>query len=129
MTSIDNAQYLLLGTFRKNGNRVDTPVWFAPDGQSFYVVSNNQAGKVKRLRNGSRCLIAPCTMLGKPTGEWQETQAWLVQSADEELLAHQALKRKYGWQMRMLDTGAWLGGKIRERSFIRIDKPVVQAAV
>lgn len=120
--SFDKAQYLNLGTFRKTGVRVDTPVWFAPDGDHFYVLSNNQAGKVKRLKNSSRCQIAPCTMLGKPTGEWHDSNAFLVENGDEIRLAHQALKRKYGWQMLMLDSGAWLGGRINQRTFIRIEK-------
>lgn len=119
-----DAQYLNLGTFRKTGVRVDTPVWFAEHDGCFYVLSNNQAGKVKRLRNSSRCAVAPCTMLGKPTGDWHESDAYLIDDEAGIRLAHQALKRKYGWQMTLLDTGAWLGGRIRERTFIRINKPV-----
>lgn len=120
----DNAQYLNLGTFRKNGCRVETPVWFAEQDGCFFVLSNNQAGKVKRLRNSARCEITPCTMTGTPTGSWQASEAWLIEDAREIQLAHQALVNKYGWQMRMLDAGAWLGGRIRQRSFIRIRKPV-----
>lgn len=119
----EGAQYLVIGTFRKSGVRVDTPVWFAEDGDSFFVVSNNQAGKVKRLRNSSRCQIAPCTMLGKPTGAWHDSEAWLLYEEADIQRAHRALKRKYGWQMLMLDTGAWLGGRIHQRSYIRIRRP------
>lgn len=121
--SFEKAQYLNLGTFRKTGVRVDTPVWFAEDGESFFVLSNNQAGKVKRLRNSQRCQIAPCTMLGKPTGEWHDSKAFLLDDDADIRQAHQALKRKYGWQMLMLDSGAWIGGRIRQRTFIRIEKP------
>jgi uncharacterized protein len=119
----DKAKYLNLGTFRKTGVRVDTPVWFAEDGDFFYVLSNNQAGKIKRIKNGSRCQIAPCTMLGKLTGEWQDSNAFIICDETEARRAHQALKRKYGWQMLMLDGGAWIGGRINERSFIKINKP------
>ena len=71
-TDFDDALYLNLCTFRKNGVRVDTPIWFAEEGHFFYALSNNQAGKVKRLNNESRCQIAPCTMLGKVTGHWHD---------------------------------------------------------
>lgn len=121
--SLDNSQYLNFGTFRKTGIRVDTPVWFAGEGDSYFVLSNNQAGKVKRLRNSSRCQIAPCTMLGKPTGNWQDSHAFILDGEEEIRIAHQALKKKYGWQMLMLDSGAWLGGRIKQRTFIRIEKP------
>ncbi|MCC7515821.1 MAG: PPOX class F420-dependent oxidoreductase [Pseudomonadales bacterium] len=117
------AQYTSLGTYRKNGHCVVTPVWFAESGDSFYVVSNNQAGKVKRLKNSNHCRVAPCTFTGNITGAWHETTAVLLDSAAEIKQAHSALKKKYGIQMLLLDTGAWLGGKIKQRSYIRIQKP------
>jgi PPOX class probable F420-dependent enzyme len=88
-----------------------------------YVLSNNQAGKIKRIRNSSRCEIAPCTMLGTLTGVWQESKAELISDEDEMLRAHMALKKKYGWQMALLDSGAWMGGRIKQRTFIKIRKP------
>ena len=121
--SFETAKYLTLGTFRKTGARVDTPVWFAEDGGGFYVLSNNQAGKVKRIRNSGNCQIAPCTMLGSPTGAWQDSTAFIIDDADEIQRAHKALKKKYGFQMLLLDGGARLGGKINQRSFIKIRKP------
>lgn len=122
-TAFNNAEYLNLGTFRKTGARVDTPVWFAEHDGGFYVLSNNQAGKVKRLKNSSRCQIAPCTMTGKLTGKWHDSEAVILTAPADIQLAHQVLLNKYGWQMRMLDAGAWLGGKINQRSFLRINKP------
>lgn len=121
--TFESAQYLSLGTFRKTGVRVDTPVWFAPDGDMLYVLSNNQAGKIKRIKNSSRCEIAPCTMLGSVTGSWQESTAELINDQDEISRAHTALKKKYGWQMTLLDSGAWMGGRIKQRAFIKIRKP------
>ena len=121
--SFETAKYLTIGTFRKTGVRVDTPVWFAEDSGYFYVLSNNQAGKVKRIRNSSICQIAPCSMLGSPTGEWRDSNAFIIDDADEVQRAHQALKKKYGFQMLLLDSGAWLGGRINQRSFIKINKP------
>jgi PPOX class probable F420-dependent enzyme len=117
------AQYLKLGTFRKSGLRVDTPVWFAARETSLYVFSNRDAGKVKRLKNNAHCMIAPCTFSGTPTGSWREATAHLLTSTDEIHTAHQALKQKYGWQMSLLDFGARLGGRINQRSFIRIFPP------
>ena|SRR6478736_6532955 len=122
-SSFKTAQYLSLGTFRKTGVRVDTPVWFAEDGEFLYVLSNNQAGKIKRIRNSQRCQIAPCTMLGKTTGEWQDSTAVIIVDPVAIQCAHQALKKKYGWQMLMLDSGAWIGGRINQRTFIKLKKP------
>ncbi len=123
-STFNTAQYLNLGTFRKTGARVETPVWFAEDNGYFYVLSNNQAGKIKRLKNSSRCQIAPCTMIGKLTGDWYDSDAIILSQTQDIQHAHQALLNKYGWQMRMLDAGARVGGKISQRNFLRITKPV-----
>jgi PPOX class probable F420-dependent enzyme len=117
------AQYINLATFRKTGVAVETPVWFAEYGGYFYAFSNNQAGKVKRLKNNSQCRIATCTVTGRLTGSWKDSVATLLNNAAEIKLAHKALLKKYGIQMRLLDYAAWMGGKIKQRSFIRIEKP------
>jgi PPOX class probable F420-dependent enzyme len=117
------ADYLNLGTFRKNGVRVDTPVWFAEQDCYFYVLSNNQAGKVKRLRNSSRCQITPCTMLGSPTGTWHESEAIVLSKEADMQMAHSIIRKKYGWQMQLLDAGAKMGGRFDQRAFIQIRIP------
>ena len=121
--SLKDAQYISLGTFRKNGQCVATPVWFADDGNRLYVVTNNRSGKVKRLRNSSLCRIAPCTFSGTVTGNWQDTTASLLSSEEAIKTAHAALQKKYGLQMLLLDCGAMLGGRIKQRSYIQIDIP------
>jgi len=115
----DTAQYLSLATFRKTGVAVQTPIWFAKDGDTLYAFSTQDAGKVKRLRNSSRARIAPCTVTGKVTGDWIDADAFLLDDkAGKE--AHKVLKRKYGLQMIALDIGAFFGGRINKRAFIAI---------
>jgi PPOX class probable F420-dependent enzyme len=118
-----SAEYLNLGTFRKTGARVDTPVWFAENAGILYVLSNSDAGKIKRLRNSSRCQIATCTFVGTPTGPWQESEAVLLSDPEEIGLAYNSLRLKYGWQMLLLDTGAWIGRRLNKRTYIKIWKP------
>lgn len=121
--SMETAKYLNLGTFRKSGIKVDTPVWFASANGYLYAFSNSDSGKVKRLKNNSRCQVAACTMLGTPTGIWEDSFAVLLNDPVEVSLAHDALKRKYGWQMLLLDGGAWIGGRLDKRTYIKIRKP------
>ncbi len=119
-SELSSSKYLSLGTWRKNGAVVDTPVWFAAGEDHLYVFSAGDAGKVKRLRNSSRARVAPCGATGKLTGEWTDATAEIVEDDAEIKSAHRALLRRYGWQMRMLDMGSRLGGKISKRAFIRI---------
>ena len=91
------AKYLNLETFRKTGIGVRTPVWFAQQDQTvFYVYSEADAGKVKRIRNNSHVRVAPCNFRGRLRGSWVEGHAHLC-SPDEALRGQQLLRSKYGW--------------------------------
>jgi PPOX class probable F420-dependent enzyme len=85
----------LLVTFRRSGIPVATPVWAANDDGRFYVRSERTAGKIKRLRNDPRVLVAPCTVRGKPLGAPLEATATIV-PPEREQIAERALVRRYG---------------------------------
>lgn len=85
----------LLVTYRRDGTPVPTPVWAAPGGGRLYVRSERDSGKLKRLRNDSRLLVAPCTVRGKPLGAPFEARARTL-APGEELLAERALVARYG---------------------------------
>jgi len=120
---LKDAQYLSLGTFRKNGDCVETPVWFAQDGNYLYVFTNNRSGKVKRLRNSNLCRVAPCTFSGTVTGDWLESSAHLLEEKADIKKALAVLRKKYRFQMFLLDCGSFIGGKIKQRSYIKISIP------
>ena len=63
---IHGQKYISLGTFKKDGSVVHTPVWFGEENGKLYVMSDS--GKYKRIRNNPQVRIAPCTMRGKITG-------------------------------------------------------------
>ena len=117
----ENARYLSLGTWRRNGLLVPTPVWFAPSGNALYAFSAGNAGKVKRLRNASRACVALCDWRGTLLAEWHPAQAFLVSDVQERAAAFQAIRRKYGWQMLVVDLGARMAGTMASRAVIRIE--------
>ena len=117
---LSESRYLDLATFRKSGVAVETPVWFAEISGRYYVFSAGDAGKVKRLRNSSRSRIAPCDMRGKVLGPWQETESVLITDPEEIGRAHDALRRRYGWQMALTDFLSRLAGRLQTRAYIEI---------
>lgn len=120
MTDLILSRYLLLSTRKRDGSFVPTPVWAAGDLNKLYVFSAGDAGKVKRLRNFSECKLARCNAIGKRLSDDRDFQAYLI-DGEEAKQAHRVLVSKYGWQMRLLDMGSWLGRKIHSRQYIRID--------
>ncbi len=85
----------LLVTYRRDGTPVPTPVWAAQADGRFYVRTDRTAGKVKRLRNDPRLLVAPCTKRGSPLGAPLEATARLL-PAEDEPLAERTLAARYG---------------------------------
>jgi PPOX class probable F420-dependent enzyme len=98
----DGHKYLNLETFKKNGEGVKTPVWFAADPAAnlassdakLYLYTIGVSGKVKRVRNNPRVRIAPCDMRGNVLGEWVEARAEMV-TGEEAARGTQLLNKKY----------------------------------
>lgn len=65
LSSLGDASFVSLTTFRKNGVGVSTPVWIARDGDELIVTTPRRSGKVKRLRNDPRVTLAPCDRRGR----------------------------------------------------------------
>ncbi len=119
---LEGGSYISFATRKKSGDFVPTPVWFALDGDSYYLFSAGDAGKVKRLRNFTEVRIAACTVTGTLTGEWAETQAHLLDQPADMDRALAALRRKYGWQMAIGDCFSRLTGKMKRRQYIRVER-------
>ncbi len=95
-TYLRGANYISLTTFRKNGEPVVTPVWFAQQDGTIYFYTFPGAGKLKRIRHTARVTVAPCTLNGKVTGPSVEGKARILTETQEEAFADQALAKKYG---------------------------------
>jgi PPOX class probable F420-dependent enzyme len=96
-------KYLSLETFRKNGQAVRTPVWFAglpEEGvpEKLYVYSTEDSGKAKRIRNSGRARVAPCTGRGKLLGEWANAQAEIAAGTEAEHGMQMLDKKYFPWK-------------------------------
>ncbi len=89
-------QCIALTTFRKTGEAVTTPVWFAESLGTIYVETHADAGKLKRLRHTVRVTLAPCTYSGKVTGSVIAGHARMLTESEESTAASAALAKKYG---------------------------------
>jgi uncharacterized protein len=89
-------QCIALTTFRKTGQAVTTPVWFAISLGTIYVETHADAGKLKRLRRTARVTLAPCTYSGKVTGSVSEGNARILTEPEVSSAAAAALSKKYG---------------------------------
>ena len=65
LDQIKSEKYISLETYRKNNQPVKTPVWFVIKNNLVIIVTRDQTGKVKRLRNNNKVKIATCSIKGK----------------------------------------------------------------
>jgi len=105
--SLQLRKYLNIESFRKNGQGVRTPVWFAgepADGapEKLYVYSTADSGKAKRIRNNGRVRVAASDVRGKLLGEWVEARAEIVTGTEAEH-GMQLLNKKYFPWKQLLD--------------------------
>jgi uncharacterized protein len=96
-------KYLNLETFRKNGQGVPTPVWFAEHQGRLYVRTMDGSGKVKRLKRYPRTRVAPCNASGNLSGEWVDSQACLVTDRATAENVNRLFNRKYGFTKTIFD--------------------------
>jgi PPOX class probable F420-dependent enzyme len=94
LAQFTDQKYMSLETFKKNGQGVKTPVWFVLHKNAFYVYTEADSWKVKRIRNHSRVRVAVCNMRGDVKGPWLDATASLIEG-DERLAADKLLDRKY----------------------------------
>ncbi len=99
-SSLKSEKYVNLETKRKNGTAIATPVWFAVDGDTVYVISEADAGKLKRIRNNPSVRLAACSFDGKQIrGEWIEGTATIIEG-QEAARGDGLLDQKY-WMKRV----------------------------
>jgi uncharacterized protein len=66
---LESSRTALLTTYRPGGEAVGTPLSIAVAGGKVYFVTASDSGKARRLAHTDRATLAPCTLVGKVTGE------------------------------------------------------------
>ncbi len=95
--ALEGHRYIRLTTYRKSGEAVPTPVWFALVRDLAYVFTELHTGKVKRIRNDRHVTVAPSNFSGRPRGDTIEATVRIF-GPRRRVAADRALREKYGWQ-------------------------------
>jgi hypothetical protein len=100
LSSLADARYISLTTFRSDGTHASTPVWVvSDDGRRLLVWTAASTWKVRRIHRNADVLVAACGFRGKERGPRYQGRARVVDDLDVASL----IRRKYGWQKRLLD--------------------------
>ena len=97
LDKIKSEKYISLETYRKDNQAVKTPVMFIIKNDSIIIITREQTGKIKRLRNNQNVKIATCSMKGKISMPWISGTAQIL--TDKETITENVKIRdkKYGF--------------------------------
>ena len=104
-------QYLNIETFRKNNVGVKTPVWFVEDGETIFIRTVADSGKVNRINHTEQVNIAPCKVDGALLGDWIPATAREVKDNAIEQKVDALLEQKYGEAKKRFAQEAALHGR------------------
>jgi len=113
LKAFEKQQYLNLETFRKNGQGVKTPVWFAQAGEALYIWTESTSGKAKRARNNPQVNVVPSRGDGAPLGEWVPATVSRDDSPEAVKKVRGLFAKKYGLAFQAFA----LLGKLRQAQY------------
>ncbi len=120
----NKAKYISLGSRKRDGSVVRTPVWFVVEGQDLIVTTEGSSGKAKRMRNYPEIDLGTCDMRGRIHGELVTAAAKILpasENADSEKLFAKKFKLMYKI-MSMRDKKSSDKNPNAGRIFIRISR-------
>jgi uncharacterized protein len=119
-TQLDDARYINLMSFKRDGAGVQTPVWAAPLDGKLVVFTGRDSYKVKRIGRNPKVRVAHCTARGKLLGPWLDGTCAIAEDAAQQQRIMEALGRKYGLQIRVLNFFSGLAGRDKQRAYLEI---------
>jgi PPOX class probable F420-dependent enzyme len=101
-STLGDARYALLRSFRRDGTPLDTPIWFAMDGDAL-VFRTKVGPKTKRIAARPDIELRACDYRGRlrPQAAMVAGRATLLSGADAQR-ANRILHRRYGWQWNIV---------------------------
>ena len=120
-TPFDDAKYVSLRSYRKDGSPADTPVWVAPLDGKLMIFTLDDSYKVKRIARNPAVALATCDVRGQNLGEWKSGRCIAVErGSDEERRAYASFNRKYGLVMRLGTLMSTIVGRVRKRLVLAV---------
>jgi len=111
---LGSEKYVVLTTFRRNGNSVATPIWLAQSGDELVMWTERNSGKVKRIRATGKVTVQACDARGRKTHGAVVNGVGRVADDAQTDQIRELIKKKYGVIGRLALLGSSLrGGKER----------------
>ncbi len=116
---LKTAKYVSLITFRKSGEPVRSPVWFVQFGEnpnSYGVITETDAGKVKRIRANSKIEVQVCDVKGRVEANVPKFSgvARLV-TGEQAVAVRKAIAKQYGLTYKLFSVYLVVSGLFKKK--------------
>ena len=113
-------KYISLITFRKSGAPVHTAVWFAKFGENpntFAIITETNAGKVKRIRQNQNIEVQVCDIKGNiESGATKYSGIARLVVGREAIAVRKAIAKRYGITYKIFSIYNLIGSVLKRRS-------------
>ena len=96
LARFDHENVISIETYRKNGQPVRTPVWFLKEDGILVVHTDDNTGKIKRIRRNPKVRVAPSKFRGEPKADYIDATAQLETDAETVKKYYLLIYKKYG---------------------------------
>lgn len=94
---LEGERFVSVETFRRSGDGIATPVWFAEVDGGFVFGTHGDSGKARRIRVSPGVRFAAANYRGLERSDYRTGTAEIL-TGEAAQAAHDALADKYGWQ-------------------------------
>lgn len=101
-TGFDKTRQIVLVTFKRSGEAMPSPINHGVADGKIYVRTDASTGKVKRIRNNPRVVVAPSNLRGKPKGPAVAGVARILPES-EHAYANKVIATNWSRPMRALE--------------------------
>ena len=113
LSTLADARYLSLTTFKRDGTAAATPVWVTSDDHRRLLVwTAADAWKTKRIRRDAHVRVAACNARGAVHGPSFDGEATIL---DDTELVSELILRKYGLQARAIRLYGSIARRLRRK--------------
>jgi uncharacterized protein len=109
-TGFDKARQIVLVTFKRSGEPMPSPINHGVADGKLYVRTDPSTGKIKRLRNNPKVVVAPCNLRGKPKGQAVAGVARILPES-EHAHAEEAIAANWSLPMKVFERGLDKGSR------------------
>lgn len=118
LESLFPGRYLSITSFKRDGTRVATPVWFVCDGGRLFALTDLHSAKVRRIRRNPEVLVAPCRVNGKLRGKPVRARVEVLTATSDLERAQKLLLTRYKLSYPVVMLFYRLGRRLRRQKSV-----------